>query len=73
MKRYQRVNQRRYPFTIRIRLDSDIVDTHSDLKQKVSTIASESLSKINRNQCPRSFGMTVHDASENALFAWWPE
>jgi len=47
--------------------DSTIVDTHSDLTQNLSTIASESLSTINRNHCPRSFGMTVHDASEYAL------
>ena len=47
--------------------DSTIVDTHSNQREKVSTIASESLSTINRNDCPRSIGMGVHDGSEYAV------
>ncbi|MBZ5500556.1 MAG: hypothetical protein LAP85_29550, partial [Acidobacteriia bacterium] len=45
---------------------STIVDTDSNHREKVSTIASESLSTINRNDCPRSIGMGVHDGSEYA-------
>ncbi len=46
--------------------DSSIVDTHSNQREKVSTIASEPRSTINRNDCPRSIGMGVHDGSEYA-------
>ena len=46
--------------------DSTIVDTHSKETEKVSAIASETLSTIVWNRCPPSIGIGVRNPSEYA-------